>query len=206
MKVNKKLSYFLLLSISFFVFGGTQSGDYHVKENHGPYAKKVILSDMQNSYSSNWKHIMQSELLEPVNFAGHYRLYVDYGENLPNECDSARPLCGWIIDKITGKVVSKLPEFISTENDMSHPSVAQGCAVYSSEDDNAPPSTGAASNFPFFYRNSTLLWMNGSLLPASNPNDDKCEYQIYNLEGNKFQIIGKGDPSDDPNFLHHESE
>lgn len=202
MKVNKTLLCFLLLSISSLTYGVPQVNSYKISVSHGPFAKDLSLSSIQQGYTSKWRLIMQQQLAEQVNYAGHYRLYVGYGEDLPNECGSDRPLCGWIIDKITGQVVSELPEFISNANDMRHPSKEQGCAVYSPGADNDPPPPGAMADFPIFYRDSSLLWINGSLSSAPNPNDDKCEYQIYDFKGDKLKNLGKGDPSDDPHFQH----
>lgn len=202
MMVNKYLAVVLLFGVTPLSWGGPQAGDYRVKVSLEPFAETLNLSGIQKGYTDEWKRIMQQQLMEQVNYAGHYRLYVGYGDDLPNECGDGHPLCGWVIDKTTGKVVSALPEFIAIENDMSHPSTVQSCAVYSPEDENDPPPPGAMADFPIFYRDSTLLWMNGTLLSASNPNNDKCEYKIYNFKDGKFSIIGKGDPSDDPHFRH----
>lgn len=205
MKRNKFLAEFLLFAVIPFSWAGPQAGNYKIKVSHEPFTKDLSLSSVQQGYSSKWKHIMLQQLAEQVNYAGHYRLYFDYGDDLPNECGAGRPLCGWVIDKITGQVVSELPEFISNENDMRHPNIVKGCVVYSPEDENEPPPSGTMADFPIFYLDSTLLWMNGTLSPASNPNDDKCEYQIYNFKADKFQRVGNGDPSDDPRFQHSES-
>ncbi|AHE72818.1 hypothetical protein M942_09325 [Enterobacter ludwigii] len=203
MKANKSLLSFFFFCAIPLAYGTPQSDNYKIKVSRGPFANVLHLSNEQNGYTSKWKHIMQQQLASEVNYAGHYRVYVDYGDNLPNECGADAPLCGWVIDKITGMIVSKLPVFISNENDMSHPSLAQGCAVYSPEDENDPPPPGAMADFPFFYRDSTLLWMNGTSLRAPNPNNDKCEYKIYNFKNNEFKVIGDGDPSDDPHFKNN---
>lgn len=47
------------------------------------------------------------KLLKPVNFSGHYRVIISKNGTLPQDCGND----GWIIDRLTGEIVSELPEF-----------------------------------------------------------------------------------------------
>ncbi|AHE72705.1 hypothetical protein M942_06065 [Enterobacter ludwigii] len=178
MKGNKILLSFLLFSIIPLSYGSPQFDGYRVKVSAGPFAKNIVLSDMQHNYTEKWKTIMQKQLVEPVNFAGHYRLYLSWDGELPKDCGDGRWVCGWIIDKKTGEIVSELPEF-------------NGNRVYYSYHDNGTPSPEIFS--PGFYPVSTMLWMNGETIPKSGNGDVKCNYIAYNFTDNKFTTLDIGD-------------
>lgn len=158
-----------------------QFPDYPATVSKGPFAKNIELSTLQQGYSDKWKHVMQREQVKPVNFAGHYRLYLSWNGELPKECGDDRWVCGWIIDKTTGSIVSELPKF--NGNTYYRPYHANG--------------TPAPEEFaPGFYPRSTMLWMNGNTAPLSNLDNLKCEYRVYSFKDNKFNLIGHGDPCD----------
>ncbi|MFZ5273770.1 hypothetical protein [Enterobacter asburiae] len=178
MKGNKLLVGFLFFGVIPFSWGFPQAGDYKVKVSHGPFAKTISLTDIQQHNTDEWKHIMQRELVKPVNFAGHYRLYISKNGELPKECGDERWVCGWIIDKTTGQVVSELPEFNGNN------------AYYSYHDNGTPISEDFA---PDFYPISTMLWMNGETAPRSNPDATKCNYIAYNFTKNTFTTLEVGE-------------
>ena len=133
---------------------------------------------------------MQQELVKPVNFAGHYRLYLSKNGELPKECGDDRWVCGWIIDKTTGQVMSELPEFNGNH------------AYYSYHDNGTPVSEDFA---PDFYPDSTMLWMNGDTVPSSGKGDEQCNYIAYNFKNNTFKTLEIGeecvvDHGDDPDY------
>ncbi|EHI7918817.1 hypothetical protein J9M50_004815, partial [Salmonella enterica] len=114
MKHNNILLGFALLTFTCEAFAGKdnpQFSDYPVAVSTGPFAKNIALSAEQQSYTNKWKQTMQRELAKPVNFAGHYRLYLSWNGELPKECGDNRWVCGWVIDKTSGEIVSELPEF-----------------------------------------------------------------------------------------------
>lgn len=166
-----------------------QFGDFGVQKSSGPFANKLSLSDEQKMHSEKWRKIMQRELKEPVNFAGHYRVYLSWNGELPKECGDARWVCGWILDKSTGEVVSTLPEF-------------NGNTAYFSYNDNGTPRPDEFD--PGYYPNSTMLWINGSNVPAKGDGEGKCAVMIYNFKDNKFIPVVYGecevDHGDDPNY------
>ncbi|EOC9629817.1 hypothetical protein [Enterobacter ludwigii] len=178
MKGHKLLAGVLFFGVIPLSWGVPQAGDYRVKVSNGPFAKNISLSDIQQHNTDKWKHIMQRELVKPVNFAGHYRLYLSKNGELPKECGDERWVCGWIIDKTTGQVVSELPEFNGNN------------AYYSYHDNGTPVSEDFA---PDFYPISTMLWMNGETAPRSNPDADKCNYISYNFTKNTFTTLLVGE-------------
>lgn len=156
-----------------------QFSDYSVAVSTGPFAKHIALSTDQQSYTEKWKKTMQRELVKPVNFAGHYRLYLSWNGELPKECGDERWVCGWVIDKTSGEIVSELPEF-------------NGNHAYFSYHDNGTP---APEEFmPGFYPKSTMLWLNGSNIPVSGYGDNKCKYMVYKFKNNQFTAIDSGYP------------
>lgn len=158
-----------------------QSSDYPVAVSEGPFAKNIELTATQQGYTDKWKQVMQRELVKSVNFAGHYRLYLSRNGELPKECGDSRWVCGWVIDKATGKVVSELPAF-------------NGNHAYFSYHDNGTPAPEEFA--PDFYPRSSMLWMNGSNIPASGNGDNKCNYIAYNFKNNNFTTLEIGDECD----------
>ncbi|EBD6545219.1 hypothetical protein C1366_26290 [Salmonella enterica] len=192
MKHNNILLGFALLTFTCEAFAGKdnpQFSDYPVAVSTGPFAKNIALSAEQQSYTNKWKQTMQRELAKPVNFAGHYRLYLSWNGELPKECGDNRWVCGWVIDKTSGEIVSELPEF----NENTH---------YRSYHDNGTPSPEEFE--PGFYPNSIVLWMNGNTAPQSDLRNLQCKYMMYTFKENKFTALDKGSPcevdyGDDPN-------
>ncbi|MDK9605827.1 hypothetical protein [Lelliottia wanjuensis] len=183
MEFNMKPSSILMLSMigisSAYAF--PQFSDYPVIVSNGPFAKSIELTDTQQRYTDKWKHIMQRELVKPVNFAGHYRLYLSWNGELPKECGDDRWVCGWIIDKTTGSIVSELPEF-------------NGNTHYRPYHANGTPVPEAFS--PGFYPDNSMLWMNGNTAPKSNLLNLKCNYISYNFKNNNFTTLEIGDECD----------
>lgn len=184
MKHRKILLGFVLLISACSVFAdknNPQFSDYSVSISKGPFAKKIALSLDQKNYTDKWQQAMQRELMKPVNFAGHYRLYLSWNGELPAECGDERWVCGWIIDKNTGTIVSELPGF--NGNTHYRPYHANGTPVSEEFE-------------PGFYPDSAMLWMNGNTAPLSNLDDLKCEYRVYVFKKNEFSLIGQGYPCD----------
>lgn len=126
-----------------------QFSDYETNVSSGPFAKKVYFDIEQQSFSKKWKERIQLELNKPVNFDGHYRIYTFSG-GYESECPNEAWVCGWVIDKFTGKVVSKLPKDID------------GSSIYASVGDNGTPV-----GYPFeidFYKDSTMIIVTGQAI------------------------------------------
>jgi len=166
-----------------------QFKDFNIKQSIGPFAEVLVLNDKQKMFSDKWQQIMQREISNPVNFAGHYRLYLSWNGELPKECGDARWVCGWILDKKTGEVVSTLPEF-------------NGNTAYFSYNDNGTPRPEEFQ--PIIYPDSTMLWIGGSNIPASGEGDSRCANITYNFKDNRFILIASGecefDHGDDPYY------
>lgn len=158
--------------------GELRFSDYSVTMTSGPFANQILLTKKQKTYSEKWQKIMSKELGEPVNFAGHYRLYLSWGGEFPDECGSERWVCGWIVDKITGEIISTLPEF-------------NGNTAYFTYSDNGTPSPDKFQ--PIFHPNSSMLWMEGTNLPAKKGGSEKCGIAIYNFRNNQFTPLFKGE-------------
>ncbi|WP_137761784.1 hypothetical protein [Nissabacter sp. SGAir0207] len=177
MKCNNILLSFVLLSSACSVLadkGNPQFSDYPVAVSKGPFAKKIALSANQQKYTEKWKQTMQRELAKPVNFSGHYRLYLSWNAELPKECGDERWVCGWVIDKTSGKIISELPEF-------------NGNHAYFSYNDNGTP---VPEDFmPEFYPKSSMIWIEGSNVPSSGKIDNKCENIAYMFDGLKFITV-----------------
>lgn len=152
---------------------------YKVNISTGPFAKKLDLSAQQKKYSAKWKDVMQTALLQPVNFAGHYSFYISRYAEIPEECGDDRWVCGWIIDKTNGKVVSELPLF--NEN-----------TKYFSTVDNGTPSIELFDTI--FYPNSSMLWVRGQNIPAEGKSgDSRCANTIYNFDSGLFTKLTSGE-------------
>lgn len=150
-----------------------QFSDFIVEVSNGPFAKKIVLSKTQEGYSNFWKLEIDNQLKKPINFSGHYILYTSYGGH-GAECKSEGWVCGWLIDKLTGKIVSELPK---DDN---------GSSVYASLSDNGTPI-----GLPFevdSYKDSSMIAIIGQSIPISNPEDDTsvCKSVIFNFTGVKF--------------------
>lgn len=106
--------------------GSPQFSDFKVEKNTEPFTKVLFLTEKQKAFTNKWQLIMQHELSKPVNFSGHYQLSLSWNGELPKECGDDRWVCGWILDKKTGEVVSTLPEL-------------NGDTAYFSYNDNGTP-------------------------------------------------------------------
>ncbi|EOL8944279.1 hypothetical protein ACM91X_001377 [Cronobacter dublinensis] len=178
-KITCSLILFITNAIAFASEVNPQFSDFSVAISSGPFTEHIVLASDQQHFTDKWKHIMQRELVKKVNFAGYYRLYLSWNGELPQECGDERWVCGWVIDKKTGKIISELPEF-------------NGNTHYRPYHDNGTPVPEAFE--PAFYPQSTMLWINGNTAPSSNLNNLKCEYRIYNFKGNIFSLIDNGYP------------
>lgn len=177
MKYGNFLLCFILLFSAVSAFADKESpqfSDYPVAVNKGPFAKEIVLSTDQQSYTDKWKQTMQRELVKPVNFAGHYRLYLSWNGALPKECGDKRWVCGWVIDKSSGKIVSELPEF-------------NGNKAYFSYHANGTPVP--VDFMPEFYPESNMIWIEGSNIPSSGKIDNKCENIAYAFNDSRFIIV-----------------
>ncbi|MGV3345343.1 hypothetical protein ACGVWS_06215 [Enterobacteriaceae bacterium LUAb1] len=157
--------------------------DNKVSVSHGPFINKITLTTEQQQRSKAWKNVMQNELRKNVNFAGHYRLYLSKDGALPSDCGIEGWVCGWIIDKATGKVVSALPEF-------------NGNSRYYSTIDNGTSSPDLFSLE--FYPNSNLIWVNGDNIPMAKKDnisvdDKKCSNNAYTFEQGQFALSFTGE-------------
>jgi len=185
-----KLCKFTFLLISFICFS-TFANDGKVPEfkehnvllSHGPFASKIIFTSEQLEKSSDWKKIMQNQLRKEVNFAGQYRIYISKKGELPKDCGINGWICGWIVDKITGSVISELPLF-------------NGNTKYYSTIDNGTPSPDPFS--AEYYPNSNLIWISGENIPSSKVGnislgDKKCSNSAYLFENHLFRRIFQGE-------------
>lgn len=150
-----------------------QFSNFEVKVKSGPYAKNILLNSEQENFSSKCKRAMQEQLYKPVNFSGHYRLYIAFGGQ-GIECMKDNWVCGWVIDKLTGKVVSGLPKDDNGSN------------VYADVGDNGTP-VGLIFEIDA-YKDSTMLIITGQSIPATSDATDSpiCKSIIFNFEDNKF--------------------
>jgi len=116
----------------------------------------------------------QEELNKPVNFAGNYRLYTAFGGH-GKECCRDNWVCGWVIDKLTGKIESELP-------------YDDGRNVYADIGDNGTP-IGIAFEINA-YKNSTLAVITGQTIPINDASKSYiCKSAVYNFTKNKFEKI-----------------
>ena len=144
--------------------------DYQTAVSSGPFSKKVQLNSEQRTYSLNWKESIQSELNKQVNFSGHYRLFTAVGGK-GKECSNEAWVCGWVIDKITGRIVS-------SDND--------GSNVYASVGDNGTPV-----GYPFevdAYKDSSMIVITGQAIPLDKRANDNpvCKSVVYKFKDNEF--------------------
>lgn len=122
---NRILSSLLSAVISLIVFTAYADNDitqkkpnfkdYPTRVSKGPFATELNLTNKEKNYSNHWKKITTSELKKPANLAGHYRIFTD-DKSSSGEClDHKGGVCGWVIDKLSGKIVTTLP-FIDGTN------------------------------------------------------------------------------------------
>lgn len=153
--------------------------DYRATVSMGPFSKTLTLTVKQKSYSDRWKKKASEELNSPVNFAGKYRLFTYDGLN-GKECSNGG-VCGWVVDKLSGQIVSELPA-VGDSN------------VYNQIGDNGTP-TGIDFN-ALFKKDSTLLSLTAQTIPKKMvldtngyPTRPPCETNYYKFESDKFTKI-----------------
>lgn len=75
-----KFIYNLIIAVCFSTIANEgdvpEFKDYNISLSDGPFAKKINLTNEQLKKSEEWKRIIQKQLNEQINFAGHYRLYI----------------------------------------------------------------------------------------------------------------------------------
>ena len=150
-----------------------QFSDFIVEVSKGPFAKKIVLSEVQKSYSNFWKLEIDKQLKKTINFSGRYIIYTSYG-GYGVECKFEGWVCGWVIDKLTGKVVSELP---MDDN---------GSSIYAGLSDNGTPV-----GLPFevdSYKGSSMIAIIGQSIPMSSSEGDApvCKSVLFNFTGVKF--------------------
>lgn len=186
MKV-RKLPFLFIAAICFSALANEGDApkfkEHNVLLSHGPFTTKIHLTSEQLKKSEAWKSLMQKQLSEKANFAGHYRLYISGKGELPKDCGVNGWVCGWIVDKETGTVVSELPSF-------------NGNSKYYSTIDNGTPSPDLFS--AEFYPNSNLIWINGENIPKNkvgniSSGDKKCSNSAYLFNNNSFHNIFEGE-------------
>lgn len=175
MNINKLcIAFFSVIAFYSHADNDPQFSDYPIKVSSGPFVKSVSLNDKQQ-HTESWKELIQAEILKPVNFSGHYRVAISKNGKLPKDCGNDGWVCGWVIDKLTGKVVSELPEFNNNTK-------------YFSSIDNGTPSPD-----PFdmeIYPNSSMIWISGQNSPKNqNGGDVKCANTAYEFKNNNFKKL-----------------
>lgn len=181
MKGSKFLLPFLFIYIP-FVYPITQDNlefsTYRVNISYGPFARKITLSAQQQKYSDDWKQFIQKGLLKSVNFSGHYIIVMSMNGEFQKECGSKGWVCGWIIDKTTGEIVSELPSF-------------NGNTKYYSTIDNGTPSPDLFNME--FYPDSSMLWISGENTPSDKKSKTvKCANTSYSFSTKSFIRLFSG--------------
>lgn len=185
MRADKTIRYlFLLVPLcTHLSYAAPQNSDI-VGVSNESFTKELVLSDVQNDFSPWWKENVKAELSKPVNFAGKYRLFVSPGGH-GKECLHDYWICGWVIDKTTGEVVSTLPTSPEGGNSYAE-AVDNGTSdglkfkVIFSKDRTSLTITGRAVNAP-------LRDANGEF---SVP---ECRTIKYNFDGKKYSMIKEED-------------
>lgn len=180
MKVNKV---FLFLCVFLTAHADVNTppkfSNYPVNIKHGAFVEEVDFSDRQEMYSEKWKKLMRNSILNPVNFSGHYGIYISKNGELPEECGDDGWVCGWIIDKINGKKVSELPAF-------------NGNTKYYSIIDNGTLSPDLFD--AEFYATSSMLWIRGQNIPANGKaGEDRCANVAYDFKSDLFVKLFSGE-------------
>lgn len=182
MKVNKAflfLCMFLFLTAHADVNTPPNFSSYPVSLNQGAFVDDVNFSDQQEKYSEKWKKLMRKSILNPVNFSGHYVVYISKNGELPEECGDDGWVCGWIIDKINGKIISELPAF-------------NGNTKYYSIIDNGTPSPDLFD--AEFYSTSSMLWIRGQNIPANGKaGEERCANVAYDFKSDLFIKLFSGE-------------
>lgn len=178
MKVVNSL-FLILMACSYSAYSeegqAPKFSDFSVEVSSGPFVNKTKFTDAQKKSSTEWRALIEKELVKPVNFSGHYRLVLSKGGDLPKECGDNGWVCGWIIDKVTGGVVSSLPQF-------------NGNTKYYSTIDNGTPSPDDFSIE--YYPNSSLIFVSGQNKPENGSvNQTKCANVAYEYKNNGFQSL-----------------
>lgn len=195
MKKNKNiLPYLFILLCS--LMADAKSIENSVIVSKGPFAQLVSLNSEQEAYSSWWKKQINSQLNKPVNFAGHYRLFVTSGGH-GSECLRDYWVCGWVIDKLTGKVVTTLPK-----------SPEGGNSYVEAVDDGTP--TGL--KFKYTAKESSAeLTIQGRAAnaPLQRENGDfvipECRLITYRFDGSNFNTLNEvsnGCSLSEPNVVY----
>lgn len=173
MKINKLIMLLLLVvMVTARASDHPRFPEYSVMINPGPFANKIEFSNLQNHYSNEWKNYIKTEFVKPVNFSGHYRIILSENGILPQECGDDGWVCGWIIDKLTGRVISELPKF-------------NGNTKYFPTIDNGTPSPDLFNME--YYPNSSMIWISGQNTPVNNRyGETKCANIAYNFKDDNF--------------------
>ncbi|MDK1229375.1 hypothetical protein [Cronobacter turicensis] len=151
-----------------------QFSDFPVKISVGPFEKKLKPNDIYRTGSDRWRSSMQQQLLKPVNYAGHYRIYISKPGEFLKDCGDDGWVCGWVIDKKTGYIVSTLPMF-------------NGNFKYYSTIDNGTPSPDDFA--AVFYPNSTMLLIYGATKPLDGRGGIKCQNILYYIKESDFMKL-----------------
>lgn len=178
MVCKNKLAKIICLLLIFLTFNSfsqknsnPQFSDYQVDVSQGPFERKPKFNYEQEGYSMRWKKTMQDQLSKPVNFAGHFRIYTEFG-GYGKECLRDNWVCGWVIDKHTGKVVASLPTDDSGSN------------IYADVSDNGTPV-----GLPFevdAYNNSSMIAVTGQAIPIRENDSPVCKTTLFNFEKNYY--------------------
>ena len=179
-----KITKVVLMLISFSVYShGTENvpqvSEYQVKTYNGPFEKKLKITHEFLNHSNKWKQLMQKELQKEVNFSGHYRVYLSRNGEFPKECGDRAWVCGWIIDKLTGEIISQLPSF--NNNTKYYATINNGTRspdLFSTE----------------FYARSNLMWISGQNHPEHGKFGlhEHCANVAYEFKENKFTKLFSG--------------
>ena len=180
-KRNVRIVLIALISMMSFTLNANndinpQFSDYQTSVYSGPFATNITLSKEQEVFSERWKKSIRKELNKPVNFAGRYRVYFMTG-GYGKECLNESWICGWVIDKVTGQIVSGLPQ----DDD--------GSNTYASIGDNGTPV-----GLPFeidAYKDSAMMLITGQAIPLKNDENDSpvCKSVAFSFENNKFKKL-----------------
>lgn len=179
-KINALLSIFAIFPVPGVFSQPLPSTNDTIDVSHGPFAKNLVLTEKQENYSAWWKENIKKELNKPVNFAGKYRLFVSKGGH-GTECAYDYWICGWVIDKLSGKVISTLPT--SPEGGNSYAEFVDngtsngiGFEYFVTKDSSSITIKGRAVNAPLRDKNGNF----------SIP---KCRLIQYNFDGSNYSII-----------------
>lgn len=184
----KTINALLSILATFPVLGASShpllSNNYNVDVSHGPFVNNLVLTEKQKNFSTWWKENIKKELNKPVNFAGKYRLFVSKGGH-GTECLHDYWICGWVIDKSSGKVVATLP------------TSPEGGNSYADFVDNG---TSDGIGFEYFAtkRNSSIIIKGRAVnAPLRDNNGNfsvpECRLIQYNFDGSSYSVIKESD-------------